>query len=70
MPDTIDDRLTAEESATAAATQVDDTECVCGHPRRDHGDGVVHTACCGLVKVPLPSGDHDATCECDEFEAR
>lgn len=42
----------------AAATQTDDTECVCGHPRSDHGDGVVHTACCVL----------DVPCECNEFE--
>ncbi|MCP3810791.1 hypothetical protein NLX62_00290 [Mycobacteriaceae bacterium Msp059] len=54
----------------AAATQSDPTECTCLHPRSDHGDGVVHTACCGQIKVPAPSGDLDMPCECDEFEAR
>ena len=56
-------------SQDADATQHDDTECVCQHPRSDHGDGVVHTACCGLIKVPAPSGDIDAQCECEEFTA-
>ena len=65
----VDQHLTDAERAAAAATQIDDTECVCGHPRSDHGDGVVHTACCGLIKVPAPCGDVDSTCECDEFEA-
>lgn len=65
-----DDLLTAQEAAAAAATQADDTECACGHPRSDHGDGVVHTACCGEIKVPTPWGDAELPCECDEFEAR
>lgn len=75
-PDLIEfDRAVAEYEAMvdaerAAATQTDDTECVCRHPRSDHGDGVVHTACCGLTKVPAPSGDLDVQCECHEFESR
>lgn len=67
----LDSYLTAEEAAAAAATQVDDTECVCGHPHSDHGDGIVHTACCGRLMAPGASGlGRDVACECDGFEAR
>lgn len=59
----------------ATATQSDPTECVCSHPRSDHGDGVAHTACCGWIEVPAPANPFgrdttDVQCECNEFEAR
>lgn len=56
-------RMTDEE---AAATQLDPTPCLCGHPRSEHGDGVVHTACCWIPAANPFGRDH---CECDEFEA-
>ena len=60
--------LTPAEAQAAAATQVDSTPCECGHPRSDHGDGVVHTACCGVFP-PAGSDLDEIACECDQFEA-
>lgn len=57
------------DAAMAAATQDDPTPCItCGHPRAEHGDGVVHTACCGVFP-PAGSDLDEIECECDEFEA-
>lgn len=45
-----------------------DTETVCAlcdHPRDDHGDGVVHTACCHL---PPGAADLGEMCDCPGWE--
>lgn len=36
--------------------------CSCGHDVDDHGDGVVHTACCAY----LPD---DTMCECTAYQS-
>jgi len=35
----------------------------CGHARDEHGDGVVHTACCFM-----PTGELFDMCDCDRYE--
>lgn len=40
--------------------------CVCGHDVDDHGDGVVHTACCAYLTDPrVPEG---TMCECEAYQ--
>ncbi|WP_156750438.1 hypothetical protein [Mycobacterium sp. 852013-50091_SCH5140682] len=44
---------------------MDETVCaLCDHGRDDHGDGVVHTACCHL----RPGADLDEMCDCPGWE--
>lgn len=60
--------IAGSPEALAAATQSDRTMCVCGHPRSEHGDGVVHTACCVEVRSEATFG-FTTGCLCGEFEA-
>lgn len=39
----------------------------CGHDREEHGDGVVHTACCAVFP-PAGSDLDEIMCSCEGFE--
>ena len=54
----------------AEPAEADDECASCPHTREDHGDGVIHAACCAIDKVPVPSGDVDHHCECVAFEPK